>query len=181
MKKFVKISLVFTLANIAAINYVAAQSLLPSFMQELIDNWEGTSTTDKITGLVRLALTLAFGVVILIAVAFSIIAAIKYIRSQGDAGQVEEANKAIKAIFQGVAMMFVGIIGVILVFFVFEVAIPDPSLPNVCVQYPESIGCRICSEGTEKDGVYTLDGEEMTEKECNEDVPPSTKQGPLIV
>jgi len=161
MKKLTKFILVMFLATTATFSMAVsthAQSLLPSFLDDLINNWEGTSTTDKIRGFIRLALTLAFGVVILAAVAYSIMSAIKYIRSQGDAGKVEEANKAIKAIFQGVAMMFVGIIGVVIVFFIFDVALPSPTLPTVCVKCPETKTCKVCSEGKLTGTQYVLTG-----------------------
>ncbi len=138
---------VLALAGMATLT-VSAQSLLPSFVSDITEGWEGATATEKITGFIRLALTLAFGAVILVAVVYSILAAIKYIRSGGEAGEVEEANKALKAIFQGVIAMFVGIIGVVLVFFIFDVALPNPSLPPVCLKYPESEKCRVCSEGT---------------------------------
>ncbi len=145
-KKLLLITVVIVLTHsLAGLAY--AQSLSPEFVQDLLRDWEGADSTQKLSGFIRLALTLAFGIVVLAAVAYSIIAAINYIRSQGDAGKVEEANKAIKAIFQGVVAMFVGIIGVVLVFFIFDVALPDPSLPPVCVKYPESNACRVCSEG----------------------------------
>lgn len=162
MKKLSKLSFLslvvtYFLANLATI--VNAQSLMPDFLTELLNDWNDTSAVEKIRGFVRLALTLAFGIVILAAVAFSIVAAIKYIRSQGDAGQVEEANKAIKAIFQGVIAMFVGIIGVVLVFFIFDVALPDPNLPASCVQCPESPLCQRC-----------LDGEESASDDCDREL-----------
>ncbi len=168
MRKLFKTTLlssviIFTLATIAN-----AQSLLPSFLRDLLDDWNNSTATDKLVGFVRLALTLAFGIVILAAVAFSIMAAIKYIRSQGDAGQVEEANKAIKAIFQGVIAMFIGIIGVVLVFFIFDVALPDPSLPPVCVKCPESYDCRVCSEGKIESGdFYTYNNTQTNITEAN--------------
>jgi hypothetical protein len=169
MKKLFKFTLVTWLAATATLS-VGAQSLLPSFVDDLISNWQGANTTDKIRGFIRLALTLAFGVVILAAVAYSIMSAIKYIRSQGDAGKVEEANKAIKAIFQGVAMMFVGIIGVVIVFFIFDVAIPSPSLPTVCVACPNSDSCTVCSEGKYNSSLdtYELKGHSNVPKStCN--------------
>lgn len=150
------------------VGVVGAQSLMPDFLTDLLNDWNDTGAIDKIRGFIRLALTLAFGLVILAAVAFSILAAIKYIRSQGDAGQVEEANKAIKAIFQGVIAMFVGIIGVVLVFFIFDVALPDPNLPTVCIKYPESTACRVCSEGTksENSSLICIDSECTSQSAC---------------
>lgn len=177
MKRLLKITAVTNLLAFSLIVTANAQSLLPESIRKIFTDWQGTTATEKITGFVRLALTLAFGVVILAAVAYSIMAAIKYIRSQGDAGQVEEANKAIKAIFQGVAMMFVGIIGVVIVFFIFDVALPDPSLPAFCVKCPDTQICRVCSEGRIESGddFYTYNDEPynaIKETTCN--TPPET-------
>ena len=158
MKKFFKTIALLGIVTQALVVTAHAQSLLPESIRDILTNWEGTTATEKVSGFVRLALTLAFGIVILAAVAYSIMAAIKYITSQGDAGKVEEANKAIKAIFQGVAMMFVGIIGVVIVFFIFDVALPDPSLPAICVKCPETKTCQICSEGKLDGTQYTLEG-----------------------
>ncbi len=172
MKKYLTKGALVLVVSYSFANVAYAQSLLPAFMDEFLNDWNNTNSVDKISGFIRLALTLAFGVVILAAVAYSIMAAIKYIKSQGDAGQVEEANKAIKAIFQGVVAMFVGIIGVVLVFFIFNVALPDPSIPSICVKCPESNTCRVCSEGKQEKGGtdYVLSGNPKspaTEDECN--------------
>ncbi|MBD3280563.1 hypothetical protein GF389_03505 [Candidatus Dojkabacteria bacterium] len=146
---------------------VKAQNILPESIGNFLQEWEGSTVTEKVVGFLRLALTLAFGAVILVAVLYSILAAIKYIRSQGDSGKVEEANNAIKAIFQGIAAMFVGFIGIIIVFFIFDVALPDPSLPDICVKCPGTDVCKICSEGDLEDEVYTLDGATATTEECD--------------
>ena len=171
MRKFLQFSLVTSLLAFSATMVASAQSLLPSFVEEITTGWQGASATQRITGFIRLALTLAFGAVILVAVVYSILAAIKYIRSGGEAGEVEEANKAIKAIFQGVVAMFVGIIGVVLVFFIFDVALPNPSLPAVCLKKPDSIECQVCSEGKKgDDGRYVFNDvtyDDITDRVCN--------------
>lgn len=43
--------------------------------------------------------------------------------------------------------MFVGFIGIVIVFFIFDVALPDPTLPSVCLACPETRTCTVCSEG----------------------------------
>lgn len=147
MKRKSIIGVITVLGTYSLAGMAHAQDVLPDFAQEIIDEWQGTAPTGKVAGYIRLALTLAFGLVLLAAVFYSIIAAIRFITSQGESGKVEQANKAIKAIFQGVIAMFIGIIGVVVIFFVFDVALPSPSLPPVCVKYPESTACRVCSEG----------------------------------
>ncbi|MBD3280562.1 hypothetical protein GF389_03500 [Candidatus Dojkabacteria bacterium] len=172
MKHIYRVITVLILSGLAIFN-VRAQSILPESIGDFLDEWEGSTVTEKVVGFLRLALTLAFGAVILVAVLYSILAAIKYIRSQGDSGQVEEANNAIKAIFQGIAAMFVGFIGIIIVFFIFDVALPDPSLPAVCVKCPNSSDCRVCSEGerkTDNNGTSFYDlppYQPLTEDQCD--------------
>ncbi len=161
MRKLIKSTLLMSVVTFGLVSTARAQSLLPESIQDLLSGWNDADTvTERITGFIRLGLTLAFGAVVLVAVLYAILAAIKYIRSQGDAGQVEESNKAIKAIFQGVAAMFIGIIGVVIVFFIFDVALPDPSLPPICTVCPESESCRLCSEGDLDD-----------ESRCSPDIP----------
>lgn len=74
---------------------------------------------DFIIGLIQNALTLLFVVIILAAIVYAALAGLKYIQSQGDSTKVEEAAGALKAVLFGVAAVFIGIIGVILVTSIF--------------------------------------------------------------
>lgn len=78
--------------------------------------------------LVSFGLSLIFVGIIAVAVYVIIRAAIKYIRSEGDEGKVEEAQKAIKTVFMGVGALLVGIVGlvIILVFFQSSGALQGP-------------------------------------------------------
>lgn len=123
-------------------------SLLP---QQILDIFnllgpEGTGTAAFITSRVRVALFTALGVVILIAVVYALIASFRYIQSQGDPGKIEEAQKAIKAIFFGVAAMMIAIVGVILVFVFFGSTPVDPNLYQTCLSAPGSVGCTSCRD-----------------------------------
>lgn len=64
---------------------------------------------------VNLALTLVFAGIIIISVYIVIKAAVTYIQSQGDETKIAEATKAIKSVFIGIALLFVGVVGVVLV------------------------------------------------------------------
>ena len=74
-----------------------------------------TETANQISGYIKLALNLIFIGIIIIAIYIIIKAAIKYIRSEGDEGKIQESQKAIKSVFIGIAALFVGIIGIIIV------------------------------------------------------------------
>jgi len=134
---------------------VAAQDLLPSQIGDIFNllGEDGTGASGFVTSRVQLGLVLALGAVVLIAVVYAIMAAIKYIQSQGDAGQIEEAQKAIKAIFLGIGAMLIAIVGIVLVFIFFGATPTNPALYQVCLSAPESEGCRACIGEIEVDGL----------------------------
>lgn len=90
----------------------------------------GTGTTEDtankvaVTTLSTIQLIVSFIFIAIIAISIFIIikAAIKYIRSEGDESKVQEAQKAIKTVFIGVAALFVGILGIVLVLAFFQVS-----------------------------------------------------------
>lgn len=124
--------------------------LLPDQIKSIFDLFgrDGTGTASFISGRVRTGLYIALGMIILVAVIYALIAAFKYIQSQGDPGKIEEAQKAIKAIFMGIAAMLIGIVGVVLVFVFFGAGRVDPNLTQVCLSAPNSVGCEACKEDT---------------------------------
>lgn len=123
-------------------------SLLPEQILEIFNllGPEGTGTAAFITSRVRVALFIALGVVILVAVVYALISSFRYIQSQGDPGKIEEAQKAIKAIFFGIAAMMIAIVGVILVFVFFGTSPVDPNLYQTCLSAPNSLGCNSCRD-----------------------------------
>ncbi|MFQ5493458.1 MAG: hypothetical protein ACE5DX_04835 [Candidatus Dojkabacteria bacterium] len=131
-----------------------AQSLIPPQIQDIFNllGPGGSGAAGFLTSRIQLALILALGAVVLVAVVYAIVAAIKYISSQGDAGKIEEAQKAIKAIFLGVASMLIAIVGIVLVFVFFGAVRPDPSLHQVCLSAPNSTGCRACYDDADPGG-----------------------------
>ncbi len=132
---------------------VSAQTsnLLPEQINEIFNLFgeDGSGTASFISGRVRTGLYIALGLIILVAVVYALIAAFKYIQSQGDPGKIEEAQKAIKAIFMGIAAMLIGIVGVVLVFVFFGAGRVDPTLTQVCLSAPNSNGCEICKADVE--------------------------------
>jgi fumarate reductase subunit D len=127
---------------------VSAQSsgLLPDQISNIFGllGEDGGLTASFITGRVRVGLIIALALLILVAVVYALIAAFKYIQSQGDPGKIEEAQKAIKAIFYGVAAMMIGIVGIVLVFVFFSASRPAAELYQVCLSAPNSEGCQVC-------------------------------------
>lgn len=129
----------------------SAQNLLPQQIQDLLSSLGpgGEGTAEFISSRVRNFLILGLGVLILFAVVFIVIAALRYIRSQGEEGEVEGAKKGIEAIFQGLIIMLIAFIGIIVVFVIFGTNPFNPSIYQVCVSAPNSVGC---IQGCQADG-----------------------------
>ncbi len=115
-------------------------SLLPKQVCQIF-NSTAKDPAGFVTNRVRFGLVVALGVVVLVAVIFSIIAAIKYISSQGDESKVESAKKSVANILIGLAVLFIAFVGIILIFTIFGVTPTDPKLCNACLTAPESEGC----------------------------------------
>lgn len=122
-------------------------SLIPNFIQEIFGQ-AANDPANYVTARVRLGIIIALGVVILVAVVFSILAAIKYISSQGDEGKVAEAKKSVTAILAGIAVLFIAIIGIALVLVFFNVQAPVTQVYNFCITDPDSGACQSCTNGT---------------------------------
>lgn len=85
---------------------------------EVVSGNSGTVNEDTAINYVvrraNLGITLAFLGVIIVSVYIVIKNGVKYVNSQGENGQIEEANKAMKYVFIGIAMLFIGLLGIIL-------------------------------------------------------------------
>jgi uncharacterized membrane protein YidH (DUF202 family) len=99
---------------------------------------DGSETAATVADYVQLALSLIFVAIVIIAIYIIIKAAIKYIRSEGDEDKIQEAQKAIKSVFVGIAALFVGIIGLVLVLAFFQAtgAIDDPNAEGNQINNP---------------------------------------------
>lgn len=139
------------LTSIGNLNMVSAQTFLPDDIQQIFDllGEGGSGAAAFVVSRVQLALFIALGVVVLVAVIYALLAAFKYIRSQGDPGEIEEAQKAIKAIFFGLAALLIAIVGIVLVFVFFGADRPEPILIQTCISAPNSVGCSSCQANTE--------------------------------
>jgi len=101
---------------------VGAQSVIPDFIQSIINGLSGGGNTIDagsvnkfVNSRVRMGLTVLFVIVFLVAIAYSALAAIKFISSQGDSGKLEESKAAVKAILMGFAAMIIAIIGLFVI------------------------------------------------------------------
>jgi fumarate reductase subunit D len=127
---------------------VYAESPLPDAITQLLGllGPSGICASEYITARVQFVLTLALGGIILVAVVYALMAAFKYVSSQGESGKMEDAQKSIKAIFIGIAAMIIAIVGIILVFAVFGAKPSSPELYQTCVSAPSSAACTSCKK-----------------------------------
>lgn len=93
---------------------VSAQTILPPVLNN-IPKYSVDKLPTNASQIVTSVLTIMFIVVFVVAVFYTFMAAIKYIRSEGNEQKVEEAKNAIKAVLFGVAAMFIAIVGILLI------------------------------------------------------------------
>ncbi|MEI7578952.1 MAG: hypothetical protein WCJ58_02805 [bacterium] len=149
MKKFLlSLATVVIVANIFIIKVQAAE-LLPDSIKKIFNlmGVNGCNTAGFITNRVQTGLVIGLIVLVLFGVVYSLLAAFKYIRSEGDPGKIEEAQKGIKAIFFGIAAMMIGIVGIVIVFVFFGATRPGTDVFQVCLSEPESAACIKCNAG----------------------------------
>lgn len=117
-----------------------------SFLSDSLCTGETTgaqSAVDTTAGLVQFGLSLVFVGIIVVSIYIIIKAALKYIRSEGDADKIQEAQKAIKSVFIGIAALFIGIIGIVIVIAFFNATgglnndnVDQPSDPGFGIDLP---------------------------------------------
>ncbi|KXK26072.1 MAG: hypothetical protein TR69_WS6001001366 [candidate division WS6 bacterium OLB20] len=137
---------VFALLHAGVFPVAAQESVLPDELARIIERFPGgAGLVDFVTDNIRLLITVMWIALVLASVIYAGIAAFKYVTSQGDAGKIEEAQKAVKAIWMGVAAFFVSIIGMVVI-----VAIAGGSLATTvyetCILASGSEGCDVCNE-----------------------------------
>lgn len=84
----------------------------------------------EIGNIVRTLLSLTFAAIIAYGIFIIIKAVIKIITSEGDAGKYESGLKSIKGVYLGIIMIFVGLIGMVIIFALFNFT-EIPSAPDV--------------------------------------------------
>lgn len=91
-----------------------SKTILPDQLKQ-IPTYNVDTLGSNSSKIVTSVLTIMFIVVFVVAVFYTFMAAIKYIRSEGNEQKVEEAKNAIKAVLFGVAAMFIAIVGILLI------------------------------------------------------------------
>lgn len=130
-----------TFMQTAPVEKVGAQNLVCQIFPFIADidltaGLCGENTEESLTTIgswLRFILSLVFIGIILVAVVSIVKAAIAYIRSEGDEGKVQEASKAIKAVFVGIGALIVGLVGLAIVLTVIgaEDALQQEDAPDV--------------------------------------------------
>lgn len=103
---------------------------------------------------IQFILGILFVGIVVLAVFIIISAGIKYIQSQGDESKIEEANKAIKNVFIGIAILIIGVVGVFVALIFFNalgIGTGDGDVDN-CITACENAGqgtrtCEIICSG----------------------------------
>lgn len=103
--------------------YAASKTstFLPDWINDILGKF-GTSSEQQsnyVNSRIRLGLTILFIGVFIVAIAYSALAAIKFMSSQGDSGKLEESKGAVKAILMGFAAMLIAIMGIFLIVVIF--------------------------------------------------------------
>ena len=178
------------LSVLSLFTLASAASFLPDSIAKLLGlvGPSGICASAYITSRVQFVLVVALGGIVLVAVGYAMMAAFKYVSSQGESGKMEEAQKSIKAIFIGIAAMIIAIVGIILVFAVFGAKPADPSLFQTCINAPTSAACTSCKKNGYVTGNPCAICEDAVKKFCDEKLDTSSaytsweeiKQDPII-
>ncbi len=152
-KTLAKVGLGLALSLASTYTVVAAQcgGWLPEFLQGFVCE----DPVNNLTNRVKVFFVLAFGAVILMGVVYTISAALKFMRSKGESGEIENSQKAVTAIFYGVASLFVGVIGMVVVTLFFSPTVIFPQ--QICIQAPDSYGCFACRNPKKGSNVSFVD------------------------
>jgi hypothetical protein len=86
----------------------------------------------QITSVIRIGLTLVFSIIVFYGIFLIIKAALSIIRSEGDSSKIEAGIGIIKSVYWGIAMIFIGIVGIVIVlsFFGAQAAIGNINTPG---------------------------------------------------
>lgn len=137
---YVLISLIIFLAGTIYTPIAQAQTLCdfgPCINEE--DIGSGTDLEENVNSTiensVKLVLNLVFVGIIILGIFYVIKAAMKIIRGEGDPGVIQEGVTTIKSVYFGVALIFAGIIGLVIVSGIFGAT----TLFNIELNEPEGI------------------------------------------
>ena len=111
--------------------------------------------------------SLVFIGIILISVFIIVQSAVKYIQSQGEEAKIAEAQKAIRSVFVGIAVLFIGIIGLILVLAFFNAS----GLISNQVDLGDAVGAEELNQPTEQ----TENTSDQNQSETDPEAPQPTQ------
>lgn len=80
----------------------------------------GGDSLSVVGSILQLVLSLVFVGIIIYGIWLIIQAALKIVRSEGDESKIQEGTKLIKGAYIGLALIFVGLIGLVIVFVIFN-------------------------------------------------------------
>jgi len=136
-------------------------SWLPSFICDLVSSDDAVGV---IEARIRAAFFIAIGVIVLIAIAYGIFNAYKYIKSGGGDG-MKDANSGMQGILFGIGSIFVIILGIVAVLLFFGAKYFEVMLAPSCINSPAGIGCFACqNQGL---GVVAASNMTMNQSACN--------------
>lgn len=125
----VAVSLLFGLASpVSAQNYTFLPTYINQILQKVMGG--GAGPQEYVNNRVKAALTILFIVVFIVAIAYSALAAVKFISSQGDSSKLEQSKAAVKAILMGFAAMLLAIIGLVIMLWLLGATnMPEENIP----------------------------------------------------
>ncbi|MCS7317182.1 MAG: hypothetical protein NZZ41_02515 [Candidatus Dojkabacteria bacterium] len=114
-----------------------------SFGINAVCSGDANAAVNEVAGLIRFLLSLIFLGIIISSVVVVVKASLTYIQSEGDNNKVAQAKKAIQNVFVGLAALFVGVIGIIVVLAFFGATgalnLSTNSAPKVIQNFLKSI------------------------------------------
>lgn len=113
---------------------------LPGFLCTLISNDDPTAVIET---RIRAGMFIAVGIIILIAIAYGLYNAYKYIKSGGGDG-MSEANQGMQGILYGTGSIFVILLGIAAVLIFFGANFMQVFLSPACISAPDGAGCYAC-------------------------------------
>jgi hypothetical protein len=122
------------------------KSILPPALQNLGDLFGpgGSGLNEFAQSRIQILILVFFTFLIVAAIAFIMWNVLKYFRSSGDQGMMEEANRGVKEILTGVVVFLIGVVGIVLLFVFFGGDILFFNSYQTCISAPNSDGCKSC-------------------------------------
>lgn len=98
---------------------VSAQGFCDIFPCDITDQGLIDNTRPIAEQLIQFGIDIVFLVIIIFGIFKVITGALKIIRSEGDSGKIEEGSKTLQNVIVGIAIIFIGVIGLVVVSAIF--------------------------------------------------------------